>query len=320
MARLFPYAGLFISTAILLLLYLSDDASPSKNMTWTSIDLEELDSLRISNLKEIIDVEREAATGLFWVTTRSTNSPDAVSRYFRPNSKFVEFVERLRPLRVQRVLGFVDKKYHVEYGLEERSTKVSLSLRDRKEEFILGKRSYGSNNIYIFDALKKKVLLVNSKPFESLKRIKTLMFERAPFIVPSKMDKLSVTISGESVLTASAEIGNSKWKVESPDGDRGRQLERWLSDFRKLKVKSYLPPDEVVNGFGKPLFSVELNGSDSSYLEKVQIWKRKVNKNSNDKAWVDQYILRSLHIKAYGVIESNASKTLYKELVSLLSP
>ena len=320
MARLFPYIGLFVITAILLILYFSKDDSSSRELIWTSISFENLKSIRISNLKEIIDVEREATTGLFWVAIQSADPVEPVSGYFRPNSKLADFVESLNPLRVQRVLDFVDKHSHAEYGIEERSTKVSFSFRDTKEEFTLGKRSYGSNSMYIFDESKKKVLLVNSRPFESLKRIKTLMFERTPFVVPNGLENVSVTVSGEFVMTASVKIENGKWKVKRPDGDKESELEQWLSHFRKLKVRSYVPPGEVVTSFGRPLFSIELSGSDSSFFEKIQILKKKVNKNRNDEPSVDQYIIHSLHLKAYGVIESNAAETLYKELVSLLSP
>lgn len=162
---------------------------------------------------------------------------------------FIEFVTRLKAVRV---IGSKDSLNPSDFGIEEGGPLFSIKTTDGKSlNLQLGKKSYGSSNIYALDLDRNEVILIPEFQLSKIQKPRKKLFE-------SK----TLNLNFEDVKTARANVkgqekkwlmkGENKnstkyWYDDRAGGEKSTVMSTWMYELRRVKVERYSTPEERVH-------------------------------------------------------------------------
>ena len=157
--------------------------------------------------------------------------------------------------------------------------KFKIKAGSEEYEFLIGKRSFQTSNVYVLDTKKQKVILINREPFNFIRNPKARLFESKSynFSLTDDISKVQIVEKDKSLALdkMKKQKGKVYWVNEGQE-DENETAGSWLSNFMKLKIKRY-PTDLEKTSLGKleGLAKVEfLNGNNQVEVIEIFHWAK----------------------------------------------
>ena len=213
---------------------------------------------------DLVAIKRPS-DGRFWITLTTTEPPvenphlpkdhkqptaKVTTERFLANDKMTELLSNLNPLYSDRILGQVDAKQLVDYGIKDSKDSWTIKSSGAKDfTLVLGKRSYGTRSRFAEQsAVKGQVILIAGEDLENLERANARLYERRLTNVDlAEVTKADVAVGSKSktiVHTQRGKDGELLW-TEAADGAKPKgSLDSFMDKIGKLRLTEYAPATE----------------------------------------------------------------------------
>ena len=175
---------------------------------------------------------------------------DKPAAEFKASPKFDKLLEVFAPLQVVRVIKKNAPEKDEEFGIDEAAPRLTVALQGEGQlEFVVGKKSYGSRNLFLADLGKKAILLINGTAIDDFKRANRAMFERR-LVGFSGSDVTSAllkagSISSELTHDQRGARGQIVWQRKDKGEEGADTVDNWMNKLLKLTVTEYAPAERA---------------------------------------------------------------------------
>ena len=178
---------------------------------------------------------------------------------FKANEQISTILDALKPFRAVRVVGKADKLDVKEYGLDDKAGLLTIAT-SKGESFNLrvGKRSYGSRNVFALDEKQGQVILIEATVIESLENAKTQLYERR--IVAKELaefKQVKAVAGGQEKALVQGDKdqnGEATWKDADEGATAKPNYKTWLDNVAKMRVQRFATKEEEAKIAGLPPF------------------------------------------------------------------
>lgn len=313
---LVSFAFLLVSLALAFYASLDGNKSADADITWARIGAGEFEKLIYSGKDADVTITPDGSNG-FWVEYTSHEANGRKER-FKGNDKVEKLVTSLNPFVIKRALGGVAELKLEEYSLHDHSG-GSLQIMAKGKtviDFKLGRRAFGSQDIYALDVGKNTVVSMAGGIVEDLRGAATRFYLREVFrYKDQEISQVDVSKDGESVFAMRAEkVGadETKW-VDTRTGEASEAFGNWFSKARNLKIEHYAT-EEITQSLraAKPLLTIAV-ASPSKRLDEVAIQKLDGPLTIQGKEYQTTWWLTSSALGAAVMVNAQKAETLVKE-------
>lgn len=164
------------------------------------------------------------------------------------SSKFDEYLKLVTPLRAIRGLGVIGEDRFEEFGFDDVGTYWRMECGGQKVAFDVGGRTFGAGNRYLRVPETGQVYLFEGKVVSDLQsaQYKFMQNELHNFEL-ADADEARIAAQGAErhLLHRNRRVkGQARW-VDAAEPDRRNELfGNWFQRVERLKVRTYLGPDE----------------------------------------------------------------------------
>ena len=245
---------------------------------------------------------------------------------FIVNEAFFKFLDTFNPLEAVRVIGKIEGDDLSPYGLssKDQSTLLEITVKGgKKKSFLVGEKSYGSRNIYLYDSEEKTVLLVAGGRLEEFSKADRTMIERKLLkLAKEDITKLQLAIDEKTdtwVQDKKRVHGGESyfWREENATKEN-TSYSLWVNKIKKIQAIRFADETERSElDQAAELFSVNFIASGN---ESEKIIFKKIVKDPSDENDRPQYFALSDYLGEYVLVSSNRVEALGKELPGLMQP
>jgi hypothetical protein len=223
------------------------------------------------------------------------------------------------PMQVLRVVGEV--KNLDEFGLAEPEGTFGIKVSDGKSfEFKVGKKGFGTQNLYLLDTAKKSVILVEGGAIDALRRARARLYERR--LTAQKFEELTALVvstpgaSEDAASTKSRRIqalkkdekGESQWGDEGAKATPKASYKSWIDKVERLRLTSFAKAsDEEELKSAKTLFEIAL------YAGEKMVDKIVIKRGTSPDYWVTSEFLGT-----HGRLGAGRVEPIEKDLETVL--
>jgi len=307
------------------------DKGDSSKLEWVKVDPSGVSGLRFESATTNIQIKRREDGEGFWgiVTVKPKKDKDgddknvegkgkpAFTREFKISKRIDDVLSAFNPLYVLRNIGEIKEDQKEEFGLHKQDKKFKILLGgDPVVEFIIGKRAYGSRNLFVLDAKTNNVLLINGSNISDIEKAEVRMFERSLFSVSFNdlnAAEIKTALKQKRVEHTKRDgSGKLQWHDPGEDGAIKASYSSWLNKFNNLRVQRMINADEKVEiaKNGKEVLQIVLFKSSDPVVT-LKIIKQPGEKPSY---WVDSSFLGS-----FAKVDDNRMDSIVKDLDNILS-
>jgi len=298
---------------------LPSDKENSKKVEWIKINPKAI--TQVTFLSEDLDVRASRMQDVdgYWIKIDRIKEPEeSKKKYqeFRASKKFIDLIEDYNPYFVIRVIGEVKNEDLEEFGLKEPKSTFQIKTGDRISlEFKIGKKSYGSKNIFVFDTTKKKVVLISSTHITKMQKAKRRLFENKLYHMP--LDEISRVkiLAAEKTKTLSHTrrdgAGQLQWSDEGEKGKIKGSYKSWMNKINKLKVLKYSTDDETKSLTAlNPFLELSMEKNEK---ESINLKFKKLSGDKETSFWV-----MSSRLGRYARVVSAKADAIEKDIPTIL--
>lgn len=169
---------------------------------------------------------------------------------FKANQNVTSLIDFFAPLYADRRLGNVSPENRDAYGLGTEAAKLTIEAKNgAKHEFLVGAKSYGTANKYLFDQQRQELLLIKSVDLDNLAQASSKLFEnKLTDIAAADFEQIAVSRGTQKATwdhTSQDGKGRRVWKKNRNDTQPDKALESWVDKIAKLRAQKYATADEV---------------------------------------------------------------------------
>jgi len=241
---IFLYAGLLV-TAIGFAYYTSlpVDKSAGDKTEWLKIEPASVSKLSYSDSNITVDIEKRDGQ-LYWVKyTDLKESPNGEVYEFRANKQFQDVLATFNPMYIVRDLGEAKDVDLAKFDLSNSVKSLSIEAAGQTRGFKLGKRSYGSREMYLLDEKAGHVVMMAGSAFDKIKNARSSLYERKLFDLVEKDIKKALLSSNGVELEMDHSNKNSKgapiWSDPKDPEIEKPSYKSLVSKVEKLSAQAY---------------------------------------------------------------------------------
>lgn len=285
---------------------------------WVSLPQTEMEAgqsqwyqLRPESISRMTLVTKDSTTTFsrgesrFWVSIKDASGLNE----FSAQKKIEESLSKLANLIVARDLGAASSLKLDDYGLsgDDLSTLTVMSGEQESIKLTIGKKAYGSKNVYVKNEIKQTVGLVSTEIFEDLEKSKLRLFQKT--ILDVEMDafhQLDLIKAGSTTTFTS----NAKSEWLSANGKAWPQIKNLLTQLLKTNAEAYTtePIDQVLLQ-KSPLFSLQ-------FIKDLKIVDELIAVRDQD----GKYFVKTRTTQRFVGVDGARFETLEKDIQSLAQP
>jgi len=215
---------------------------------------------------------------------------------FLASGRLKDLFNRLSPLEAVRVIKNPDAAALAGYGLQN-SKKIFQVKKGGKVELdlLVGKQSYGSQNLFVLDQVSKNVWLIDGDTVFDVEKADLRLYERNIMTFNSDEIKTAEITLGQKTKVISKtkrdQQGALVWTDDKENAAPNLAYKSWFERFERLKVGIYAREEQVAALEKIPiLFSVTVTTQIGS---KETISIRKVTEGNEEVYWLYSDFLKS---------------------------
>jgi hypothetical protein len=231
--------------------------------------------------------------------------------------------EAFAPFEALRSLGKISPDRLAEFGLKEGTGHFSLQSKesDKKFQFAIGGKSYGSRNVFIMNTETSEVFLANQDPFDQLRNASSRLYERRiTTVVPDDIESATISaLTKTKVVTHKKrdEAGQLLWSDEGAEGQSKASYKNWMEKFDKLRVLSYATKEQLAAlELVKPFVEIQYQ-SGAKKLDAIAV-KKLAEKVPGKGEEVNSYWIRSEFLSSWAKVNPGRLDSIEKDLPSLM--
>jgi hypothetical protein len=238
---------------------------------------------------------------------------------FKGNQRMKDFVKSFAPLKAYRVIGKLQDLKAEEFGLDgEPKQVVEVEMKNNdKYRFVVGKKSFGSSNVFLLDEKKGEVILVKGGPIDNLAKAELRMFEREVMSLDPEDMSAATIRKGEVTArwdhSSRSESGELQWKKEGHSAAH-KAFANWIDKISKLRLTEFADESKVESlSTLPPVFEIDLaSGMDKA--ENIVVVKVEGEGNKGAEYWI-----KSKFLGTFAKLDSARMENLAKDLDGVLS-
>jgi len=309
----FVYAGLLVaSLALAYYASLPVDNSAQGRTEWLKIEPASVSKLSYSDEDISIDISKRGDQ-LYWVVYRDLKKdPDGEVYEFRANKQVQDVLNFFNPMYIIRDLGNAKDLDLARFDLTEASKSIlTIESDGQSRKFRLGKRSYGSREMYLLDEKAQHGLMAAGVTFDKIKNAKSTLYERKLFELADKdITKVTLTV-GEAEKVMEHSTKDSKgvliWSDPLDPSVEKPSYKSLVSKIEKIDAQSYASTSErdalsKLKSFAEFTF---FKGSGETVVLKFY----KEQKNSENTYWV-----WSSYLDSYVKVDTARGEAIEKDV------
>jgi hypothetical protein len=231
--------------------------------------------------------------------------------------------EFFAPFEALRSLGKISADRLAEFGLKDGTGHFSLQSKesDKKFDFAVGGKSYGSRNVFIMNTATSEVFLAKQDPFDQLRNANSRLYERKIInVAPEEIEAATVIALDKTKSlnhTKRGEDGQLLWGDDGADGKTKASYKNWMEKFEKLRVMSYATKEQTAAlQQVQPLLEVQYQ-SRGKKLDAVTV--KKLSEKTPDKGEeVSSYWVRSEFLSSWVKVNQSRLDSVEKDLPSIM--
>ncbi|MEZ4743954.1 MAG: DUF4340 domain-containing protein [Bdellovibrionota bacterium] len=248
---------------------------------------------------------------------------DAKIEKFIANDNSDKLLKHFSPFQAIRSVGIVGTERLAEFGLDKDIETLRIRSTNGKEDFsyIIGGKSYGTQNSFIMDTKSKNVFLIARNPIDTLEKAKRTLFQKELF--NSNFDDIT---SASIVSSAKTKVINHGFRDEKGElqwTDVGESkanvtYKNWMDKIKRLNVLSY-PSEEEITRLQDVEDFLQLDFKDGSKSIETLKFKKSLMPALKDGApKVYDYWAYSQFLSTWVKISRNRMESIEKDIASVI--
>ncbi len=202
---------------------------------------------------EKVSIKLRPQTGAYWVrheTLTPVQGEPATIQEFRATERMKDVLASFNPLEALRTVGKASSDELEEYGLKDQPATLKIhSLDATLLELKIGKKSYGSSNIFALDNKDNRVLLLVGQYIDYISKAPAQLFERNLLSRPiEEYTRVVITRGDENVALVQAardKEGGVQWRVDAESSTPKPSFRTWLEKVASLRIMSYADSSDL---------------------------------------------------------------------------
>lgn len=320
---------------------------------WISIVPASVEEVTMSTKEEQVAIKLDGSSGQYWVdysrevpavtpppaSTPAANTevkptptpaPTRENERFLASDKLKEMMDEFNPLEALRVIGKVSGDALEEFGLKTPEGSVRIVEKGgNAHEFRVGKKAFGTQNVYLLDVARGEVILVDGMAVDTIRRARARLYERR--LTAAVYDELSgADVSVPGVDNAAARVrkmrvakkdeqGELVWTDDGGKGEAKPSYKTWLSKLERLRLTSFAKAeDEALVKAARVVFEVTLYAKGAE-VDRLTFLKSAAQPGAADpESAKDTYWVRSGLIKVPARLSADRVDPVEKDLATIL--
>ncbi|MGE0172809.1 MAG: DUF4340 domain-containing protein [Oligoflexales bacterium] len=243
---------------------------------------------------------------------------------FKAGEGFNDLVSSFAPLKAKRVIGDAKSLDTKEFGFDSEDVmNLKVKTKDGKElKLKIGKKAYGSSNLFALDEEKGKVILVRGNRIEDLAKADQRMYERNIFKAQQEDVKKARVTAGEKNLNLDHSVrdehGNFSWKQDKEGAAAEKIYTNWMDKIWRLKLIEFadVATNEQLNA-AATIFELSFF-DEHKEIEKIVLKKIVVPGEAGQPNKIN-YWIKTDFLGSFAKIDLNKAEAIEKDLPSLLA-
>ncbi len=269
------YVGLLF--AALSLAYYSSlpvDKSSEGRVEWLKIEPSSISQVSYESSGRKVEVSKRSDE-FYWVKYQNLvntidKKADPEPQEFRASKQVLDVLAFFSPMYATRDLGDGKDLDLANFDLEGAGeATITVQATGDIREFKIGKRSYGSRDIYIHDLKSGHVLLLNGSAFDKIKNARGSLYERRLYeLTEAEVSRVVVRSAGkEKALEHSSKNSNgiTIWSDSEAPATEKPSYKSFVTKVKKINAQTYASSEQRVRLAQSPIFaSLEFFKGDES--------------------------------------------------------
>lgn len=314
---------------------------PSTEVTIVDIDPSDIEKVSLTSKSKVVSLHKFDKTGSFAITIENhpsswdinqvskaakendskTKSPTE-KRWFIANKNHESILEFFHPFKATRKIGRVDSSTLKEFGLDGNQEKLIVTYTKGREanslSLRLGKKSYGSRNLFVLDEGSQTALLIDGSKIEALRTAERTLFEKKIIQYDwREIQKISVNNDIRNLEAFHLKADNNDahvWTTSANTTSDNKALRTWVDNLSKITAAEYAETDisEKLEALKPELEIIVFDLTNSA--DRFRFIKLPPE---NAKANSAEYWVWSSKFAAYAKTDSNRAANLISEFKNL---
>jgi hypothetical protein len=172
---------------------------------------------------------------------------ETVTSSYRASEEYEKALDRLLPLRVERVLGVMTTEELAKFGLDQSERRLQVTSRGQVVHFVIGQESYGGATTYLRQEPGGEVYLVSSANLRGVDVVGSRYLERrlAPFKEKdvARLTLATATSSRTFEHLEREKPGPGRWVPAEARDSLDDKYRNWVGKLFRVTASEYLGAD-----------------------------------------------------------------------------
>jgi hypothetical protein len=242
----FHMAALTLAGVAAFWVYNAKENSPASSKVVLDATSERLSKLTFDNGKRRVEaVRQQGATGWFLTVAEQKDATK-----YRANNEFEKALDRLLPIRAERVLQSLDPLKQKQYGLDS-GRLLKLEIGNQEVSLAVGNETYGGLTNYMYQEPNGPTFLISSAVLRALDANGLRYLDRRIVSLTEKeVDRIVVTYKNTSRTLVhtrgdKAPGGGDTWADPDAPNQPIELYKNWMTKVFRIQVTEYLQDEST---------------------------------------------------------------------------